>query len=153
MQEYRDILVPVDGSELSKKALRKALSLAGTFEGKVTALHVEEPIKGSWGTMGMESIQPSEEEYQDIMDKESKKILGEADIIARENGIAIKTVHQKGHAANEIVNASKHYDLIVMGTHGRSGLEHLLIGSVAEKVARHACCPVLLIREKPCEIK
>ncbi len=70
---------------------------------------------------------------------------------SKEKGMGVNTVHLRGNAANEIIDASKQYDLIVMGTHGRSGLTHLLIGSVAEKVARHACCPVLLIREKPCE--
>ncbi len=58
----------------------------------------------------------------------------------------VKTLVIEGSPANEIITASKDYDLIVMGSLGRTGLSHLLMGSVAEKVVRHASCPVLVVR-------
>jgi nucleotide-binding universal stress UspA family protein len=61
-------------------------------------------------------------------------------------GVVVKTVVKDGVPAHEIIEASKGYDLIVMGTLGRTGLSHLLIGSVAEKVVRFANCAVLVIR-------
>lgn len=148
MEEYKEILVPVDGSDLSKKALMKALSLAENFGAKVTIMHVHEPLKiNVLGVTGehefvadyrsseplVNIVEPMIEEYRKIAEESSKKI---------------STIIVGGNPTNEIIKESKKFDLIIMGTHGRSALRHLLIGGVAEKVARHAYCPVLLIREK-----
>jgi len=151
MEEYKKLLVPIDGSELSVKALKKAFSLARAFGSEITVLHVEGVPQGNWGMPGLEGSQPTEFEYQSLMKDESERILYDARLLSKKNNNDVVTILLRGHAANEIINSSKHYDMIVMGTHGRGGLKHLLIGSVAEKVSRHACCPVMLIREKPCE--
>ncbi len=153
MDEYKKLLVPTDGSELSKKAILKAISLAKMFGGSVTVMHVEEMPLTDGGPPGIAEVQPSAFELQEIFRKEAKRIMMESKLIAKENSMKIGTIDIGGLAANEIINASKDFDMILMGTHGRGGLTHLLIGSVAEKVARHACCPVLLIRDKPCELK
>jgi nucleotide-binding universal stress UspA family protein len=153
MDEYKNLLVPTDGSDLSRKAILKAISLAKKFGSRVTVLHVEERPLTDGGPPGVEVFQPSENELNAIFKKESDRIIEETKLIAKENKMTIYIIHTKGHAANEIIKASKDFDMILMGTHGRGGLTHLLIGSVAEKVARHACCPVMLIRDKPCESK
>ena len=64
-------------------------------------------------------------------------------------GVEVKAVSKMGSPANDIVEASKNYDLVVMGTIGRTGVSKLLLGSVAEKVVRFAECPVLVIRNHP----
>jgi len=148
MQEYKKILVPVDGSGLSKKALQKGLSLGKTFGSEVTIIHVEETVLSGVGMPGLEGANPSLEIAQELTDKEDIEIIKISRDQAEKEGMKIGSVHLRGHPANEIINVSKDFDLIVMGTHGNGGLKHLLIGSVAEKVARHACCPVLLIRER-----
>jgi len=148
MLEYKKILVPVDGSDLSKKALQKGLSLGKTLGSEITVIHVEEPIRGGIGMPGLEGANTSLEIAQEITDKEDHTIIRAAKDQAEGEGMRIGSIHMEGHPANEIINVSHDYDLIIMGTHGIGGLKHLLIGSVAEKVARHGCCPVLLVREK-----
>ncbi|MGA1822993.1 MAG: universal stress protein [Thermoplasmatota archaeon] len=148
MEEYKEILVPVDGSDLSKNALAKALSLAENFGAKVTILHVHEPLD-----MNILGVTGEHEFLADYRKSDPlKNIVGpmmdEYRGIAKEAGKKIKTMIAEGNPADEIIKRSKKFDLVIMGTHGRSGLRHLLIGGVAEKVVRHAYCPVLLIREK-----
>ncbi len=148
MEEYKKILVPIDGSDLSKKALKNALSLAKTFGSNVFILHVNENIPASWGMPGLEGIEVSQEQIQQQLEKSAEEMVEEYKKISMNNGIDAKSGIILGNPANEIIEASKDYDLIVMGTHGKGGLLHLLIGGTAEKVVRHACCPVFLIRDR-----
>lgn len=148
MEEYEKILVPVDGSELSKKAFKKALSLANNFGSKVEILHVNENLPSSWGIPGIEGIEISEEQIREEMEKSSEELVEEYTKISRDMGIETGSNIIDGDPANEIIEASRDYDLIVMGIHGKGGLFHLLIGGTAEKVVRHACCPVFLIRDR-----
>ena len=148
MEEFKNILVPVDGSKLSKKALMKALSLADNFEANVTIMHVYEPMNVNlMGVTGegeflaeyrkpdppLNIVEPLIEEYREIASGRDKEI---------------NTIIVGGNPTEEIIKESRKFDLIILGTLGRSGLRHLLIGGVAEKVVRHAYCPVLIIREK-----
>jgi len=148
MEEYRRILVPVDGSDLSKKALEKALTLARTFGSEVTILHVNENLPSSWGIPGMEGIDMPEEQIKEQIEEYTEKLLEEYTEIFKKAGMEVRSDVVHGNPANEIIEASRDFDLIVMGTHGRGGLFHLLIGGTAEKVVRHACCPVFLIRDR-----
>lgn len=148
MEEYQKILVPVDGSQLSKKAFRQALSLSEKFGSRVTLLHVNSEAPGPWGIPGLEGIEMSEEGIRKLIEKNTKEIIGEYEKEAIKRKIDTDAITATGNPADEIIRASKNYDLIVMGTHGRTGLYHLLLGDTAEKVSRHACCPVFLIREK-----
>jgi nucleotide-binding universal stress UspA family protein len=148
MEEFRKILVPVDGSELSTKALVKALRLSKAFGSEITVIHVTEPTDISLGAPVMGGSEMSVIMLQNVTLKEGKKVISTAKALAKKHGVSIRVLKRDGHASNEIINASRDFDLIVMGTHGRGGLAHLLIGSVAEKVARHAYCPVLLIRDR-----
>jgi nucleotide-binding universal stress UspA family protein len=148
MEEYRQILVPVDGSDLSKIAFRKALSLAKEFGSNVELLHVNEGFPSAWGMQGMDGVDIYEKEIRDQMEQNTEAMMEEYRKISKEKGIETKSDIVNGNAADVIIDASRDYDLIVMGTHGKGGLLHLLIGGTAEKVVRHACCPIFLIRER-----
>ena len=148
MKEYRMILVPVDGSDLSKLAFEKALTLAEEFGSTVEILHVNENVPSGWGLPGMEGIDIQEEQIKEQLERSAEELVDEYKSISKKRGIVTKSEIITGNPANEIINASRDFDLIVMGTHGKGGLVHLLIGGTAEKVVRHACCPVFLIRER-----
>ena len=145
--EPKKILAPVDFSQFSIEALKTALEISEIRGARVTALHVsEEPSFPD--TYGQESVVHAnwqalrEEKYQ-----ESEKEL-EALVAVAEADQQVERQTLMGDSSNEIVLLAKEgdYDLIVMSTHGRTGLSRLLMGSVAERVIRHAPCPVFVIR-------
>lgn len=86
------------------------------------------------------------ESIKQMLEKESEQALASVTSKCEDQGTSCGTLVAEGHPAEEIIKASKDHDLVVMGTHGRSGLEHLLMGSVTEKVIRHAPIPVLVVR-------
>jgi nucleotide-binding universal stress UspA family protein len=139
----RSILVPTDFSEGSKRALKFAARLAAQFEAKLILLHVVEPV-----------ATPDFAYYPLMMENANvamaaKKGLGEfAHKAGVPNSVAQKTVVRNGVAYNEITKAaaSLKTDLIVIATHGYTGLKHALLGSTTERVVRHAKCPVLVVR-------
>jgi nucleotide-binding universal stress UspA family protein len=143
--KLRKILVPVDFSEFSSKALDYALAFAQQFDARILLLHVVEP-----------AIYP--ENYMVV--PKSFDDLNENLINAAKERLARITLERIGRRANadsevrlgrpffEIVDAAKSLgvDLIIIGTHGYTGLKHVLLGSTAERVVRHAPCPVLTVR-------
>lgn len=142
---YKHILIAVDGSEASRAALNDGLNLAREQGAKAMLLHVFEPIVTS-STHGLVDLTQA-------MRAEGEHIAGAALEEARKAGVEArsKVINAEGRrvasAIVEEANASG-VDLIVLGTHGRRGLEHLVLGSVAEGVARRAEVPVLLIRKR-----
>lgn len=154
MKEYQKILIPVDGSKDAKYAALKGLSLAQLIGAKVTALHViEHPhYLGEMLAVGdMLPLEPPEMKESDMY-KSLEKIAREAvDYVKEEGkkmGVDVKTIVLEGHPADQILKLSEEYNLIVMSALGRSCMTDLLLGGVADKVARHAKCPILLVREK-----
>jgi glycine betaine transporter len=149
MPHVRKILVPIDFSEHSAKALAYAVDLATRFDAHILVLHVWEPPR----TMGLEfGIYPIEQgSVLQILEEETtrraQQFVAEQ---AKPEGLRLDTLAVQGVPYDVIVDIaeSRHIDLIVMGTHGRSGLSRFFLGSVAEKVVRHAHCPVLTIRER-----
>lgn len=140
---YKEILVATDGSEPSKEAEDHGLMLAKRFGASVTALYVEEitvptAIVGSYLFLVEEQIKEIE--------KAGKKIVGDVVKKGEKMGVTVTPLLVEGHPAHEIIEHAKDCDLVVMGTVGRSGLSYLLMGSVAEKVVRHAPVPVLVVR-------
>lgn len=140
----KQILVPVDFSECSRKALRYALPFARVFGAGISLLHVVETayVMGEFGAVdyaAMAADLTTEAERQLCM-------LATEEIGA---SAAWKIAVRPGRPATEIVEAARELaaDLIVIATHGRTGLQHVLLGSVAENVVRHAPCPVLTVRE------
>lgn len=137
-----EILVPLDLSEMSLKALQYAVSLAAQYSARVTLLNVIEPttIATELGPEREPTSQEIAAMQQELMDIREKRVP---------RGIAVDIVVRQDTAADGILNAAAELepDLIVLATHGRTGLERLFWGSTAEKVVRTASCPVLVVRE------
>ena len=143
---FTKIACPIDFSPCSQEALRVAVELAREGSGSLVLAHVWEPPK--WGS-GEAPIAP--EVIQDLVDAEQAELekwtAKAKQLGAREVAVQFLT----GVAWDAIVGLLKRdpsIDLVVMGTHGRTGLKHVLIGSVAEKVVRLAPCPVLVVRDR-----
>ena len=139
------ILVPVDFSAPAEKALRYAVSFARQFDAKITLLHVR-PISYYPAEMGdiptvIPADEPATEKIQARLDADASRLVPAE--------MRDRTLLRTGSAYDEICNAARELeaDLIIIATHGRTGLKHILIGSTAERVVRHAPCPVLVVRE------
>jgi universal stress protein A len=141
----RSILVPIDFSEPSKKALAYAVPFAEQFGAKLTLLHVTEPV----ATPDFIKTFPLAIEN----DKLVAVCKGKLDRLVEEQAIdpqlVERTLVRDGRAFNEIAEAARSLkvDLIIISTHGYTGLKHALLGSTAERVVQHAPCPVLVVRE------
>jgi nucleotide-binding universal stress UspA family protein len=141
------VLVPVDFSVHAEKAMHYATTLAERFGGTVELLHVvEDPfVSGAWAS---EAFTPNIPELlNDLMSDARRRIEALKATIAT-GGIRIEANVLLGQPAEAIGERAKTggFDLIVMGTHGRAGLSHVFMGSVAERVVRTAPCPVLTVR-------
>jgi len=144
---YKKILVPVDGSEPAKLALDEALRVAKALGANLRLLHVvEEHMLTLTPEAGMLSAQLLE-----AMQQAGDELLEEAQTRARASSIEAETIkiESLGSRVGEIIVEQAGRwpaDLIVMGTHGRRGWRHLMLGSDAERVARNAPVPLLLVR-------
>jgi nucleotide-binding universal stress UspA family protein len=147
MSHFKRILVPFDFTAHSSEAMRIASDLAQRYEGSVTLLHVYEPVTY---LLPEGYVMYTPEQLASIT-VEFQKRLDAARIDAEAAGApVVETYLLEGSPAAEITEHAKEhgYDLIVMGTHGRTGISHVLMGSVAEKVVRTAHCPVLTLRAR-----
>ncbi|MGH7598336.1 MAG: universal stress protein [bacterium] len=143
---YFDILVPVDFSPYSQKALRYGRTLAHAFEANLHLLHVlDQPIHPAHYGLGDDLLMRLNPEVQRRSHEEMERLVSQL-------GAEVKcqTHVREGRAYSEIVRfvQEDECDLVVMGTHGLSGLEHFLLGGTTEKVMRHASCPVLAVKLK-----
>ena len=145
MEEIKRILIATDGSEYTKSAVKKGLSLAKMLNAKVIGLYVVD-IR-DFSTVELEDMSYA---YVNLIHEHGDETLKELKETAEELGVEIETIKKEGIPADEIVSTAEDMDvdLIVVGSFGRSALEKLLLGSVAEKVIRHAPCPVLVVRQK-----
>jgi universal stress protein A len=141
----RRILVPTDFSEGARRALTLAIQFAKLLRAAIDLLHVQAmpayiPVPTIPGATPMPP--PTPEAAQGIQDS-----LGMLAAAVREAGIECQTKRVEGNPGDEIVDyaAKIGADLIVMGSHGRTGVRRILLGSVAEKVLHRATCPVLLV--------
>lgn len=140
--EVQRILAPVDFSDCSLNALEYAVQIAKQLKATVTILHVLEPV--SYG-LDLTLIHTSEREHARAqLDAELDALVH---AIALE-GLTVDRIIRGGTPADSLLRFIKEHrcDLVVMGTHGRRGLSHLVNGSVAEAVLRHAPCPVLTVK-------
>jgi nucleotide-binding universal stress UspA family protein len=133
------LLVPVDFSDRSDQALAYAITMAQKLQARMTLLHViyMPPLAGANLTTQMTAIEAA---AQQAIEKCLQQV--------RSAGVQGESIVCQAIPWQEIVERAKdlHADLIVMGTQGRTGLQHVLLGSVAEKVVRLAPCPVLVAR-------
>jgi nucleotide-binding universal stress UspA family protein len=143
--EWKRILCPVDFSETARAALETAIELASKFDSEIVLVHAY-PIPGYTFPDG--SAVASSRMLQELAD-EATRHLEEWRLLAVKGGAKHVTVETAvGDPAGEIVRIAQEakIDLVVMGTHGRTGIEHALMGSIAERVVRRAKCPVLTVR-------
>lgn len=147
---FKRILVAVDGSVTADQALQKAIKLAKEHQAQLRIVHAIDIVNIY---LGAEFIDPTE--LSDAIIKSGQDILRKAQAMAQQVGIPTETrlivIDTLGHRIPEMIAADAEAwpaDLIVICTHGRSGLSHLFLGSVAEGVVRVATKPVLLIRGK-----
>jgi nucleotide-binding universal stress UspA family protein len=141
----RIILVPVDFSEPAREALDYAVAFAIQFQARLILLHVVEiPYVGSG--LGEIELPPVDTEIRGSVDEHLGRIMAEQ----VGNRLPAETLTRSGQPWYEITEAAREIgaDLIIIGTHGYTGLKHVLMGSTAERVVRHATCPVLVVRNR-----
>jgi universal stress protein A len=146
------ILVPTDFSPSSMRALDYAATLAGCLDASIDLIHVrQDPLaaKGAW-----EFYLPESEDVRERMYQEARAKLSAMAASFLDAGVRITIEVRTGSPTDEINAAAvaRGSELIVMGTHGRTGLSHLLLGSIAERTLRTAPCPVLAVREALVEV-
>ena len=146
MEQIKNILVPIDFSDYSKNALKYAAQFAKKFSAKIYLIYVVEPmIYPADFSMGQVAIPSTDIDLHSRAEEELNKLSKE--II---NGsLPVEILIKTGKPFVEIIEAASanDIDLIIIATHGHTGVEHLLFGSTAEKVVRKAPCPVLTLRE------
>lgn len=145
---YQRILVPVDGSKTAQHALDEAIKLAKQWQAQLRIVHVVDMVTLSWPEAGYDAT-----EVYESFRKEGRKVIEKAEETARAAHIAAETKMLEldklaRHVADTIAAEADAWpaDLIVIGSHGRRGVRRMLLGSVAEGVARLATKPVLLVR-------
>ena len=142
---FSRIVVPTDFSDCSEEAWALAKRVAGTLGSEVVLAHilVEPIVYGDPSGAADSTLQLFEQGRKWVEDELEKWASA-----ARAEGTTVRTIVRTGSANEEIVNLAtdERAELIIMGTHGRHGMAHLLLGSVAERVVRTAPCPVLVVR-------
>lgn len=144
---FKHLLVPVDGSSTSRQSIEKAIAIAEAFKSKVTVIYVIDPY--AFTGVGTD-FSYGQAEYLSAATTEANAAIEAAKVAFQEHGISVDASIVEGHAiyrgileTAESVNA----DLLIMGSHGRRGLEKLVLGSVTAQVLSHAHLPVLVVRE------
>ncbi|MCS4542388.1 MAG: universal stress protein [Euryarchaeota archaeon] len=141
---YKKILLATDGSSCAKKAENYAIEIAKKFGAQLTALYV---VDISHWAMSLTHVM-----VRDTMEKElwqkGRQILADVKARAEKEDVKMMTKIREGEAWEEIIREAEETfcDAIVIGSRGLRGLSHTLLGSVADRVTRHAPCPVLVIR-------
>ncbi len=143
MSLYDRIVVPTDGSTSSRPAIEHAAELAAVHDAAIDAVYVVNiasfsgvPSEGSW------------EGVSQALEREGEEALDVVETACANHDVPVERVRLEGRPSQRIVEyATEHGgDLIVMGTHGRGGLDRLLLGSVAERVVRSAPVPVMTVQ-------
>ncbi|MFB6217874.1 MAG: universal stress protein [Halobacteriaceae archaeon] len=144
MGMYERVLVPTDGSAATDRAVAHAVELAAVHGATIHGVYVLDTA--SYAGLSMDT---SWEGVGAMLREEGEEALAAVREAAEEGGVAVETELLEGTPAREIVAAAERTgaDLVVMGTHGRGGIDRLLLGSVAERVVRTADVPVLTVRQ------
>lgn len=144
---YKKILVPLDGSELAKKVLPHATALAKDSGAELTLVTVVQFTMGATGAK-LEAMPEAVAERKAALKAEALIYLEKIQRDLKDKGVIAHCVALEGDVASQIIAFAeqKSFDLIAMATHGRSGIDRFVMGSIAEKVVRGTVIPVLLIR-------
>ena len=148
---YKRIAIAIDGSKTSDMALDEAIKLSGEMGSTLLLLHVCEEFPIMWQPDGMNVL--AEQDIMKVITDAGKVLLEKCRERVSNQGVAVETkfIESAGGRLGGIISEESlkwNADLLVVGTHGRKGFEHLMMGSVAEGVIRTAAMPVLLIRVK-----
>jgi nucleotide-binding universal stress UspA family protein len=145
--EIRSILLPTDFSECASYALSYAVSFARQANASIICVHVIEPVVPTVGYTGMAEPLPMAD-ISDQLESSAERELPKIAECDECSGLNVEEVIVHGDAASEIVRVAgeRGVDLIVIASHGRTGLGRMLFGSTAESVVRHAPCPVLVVK-------
>ena len=140
---YGRILVPTDGSAGTRRAIEHAIDLADAHDATIHGLYVVNTA--SYASFSTEATW---EGIGDMLQDEGEHAVDEIASLAEARGVEVETAVLNGSPSTEIVRYAEREgcDLIVMGTHGRGGIDRLLLGSVAERVVRSSTVPVLTVR-------
>jgi len=140
---FTNILVPIDGSDNSYRALDAALLLSEKLGSNITVIHVMEEVPITH--IGSEKML---NELLEAYKKENQDILLKCSEIANQKGLTIKTFLLQGNPASAILDYMKKekFDLVIMGSRGLGKFKELILGSVSSKIVHHSPCAVLLIR-------
>ena len=144
---FTHILVPVDGSPTAAVTVKKAAALAKVFNSQVTAVYVIDPYP--FTGVGADFAY-GQAQYLTAATTEAHTALDAVKTLMEQAGVAVEIVVGEGHSVhNGIMEAAKATgaDLIVMGSHGRKGLEKLVLGSVTQRVLADSLIPVLVVRQ------
>ncbi len=143
---FRKIVSPVDFSEFTDEIVAYAVDIATKYNAELHLLHVMPNL--NYFTPYESFLTP--ENLVSIESNIEKEVAKDFDKVTKKIDIPVSKVIKTGVTFVEIIDYIKEneIDLVVMGTHGRSGIEHILIGSVAEKVVRKSPCPVLTVRPR-----
>ena len=141
------IIVGVDGSGHSRRALEWAVSEAAARHAPLTVLTVLQAVAGYWGEPVPYLGDPEfTEQVLKEVQKETDDVLGDLGAGSRPPSVTVRAV--TGLPAEELLAAAEHADLLVVGARGAGGFKRLLLGSVSTQVAHHAHCPVVVVRDK-----
>ncbi len=138
---FKKILVPTDGSKYNRAAVRKAMELAKLSGGTVTALYVVDQT--IFRNIPMDTAVVN---VYEILENEGMEALAFVEELGKEYGVKVETDLSEGVPVKMILEKSEDYDVIVMGSLGRSGVSRLLMGSVTDKVVRASSRPVMIVR-------
>ena len=150
--QLRRILLPTDFSGCANYALPYAAAIARAAKANIICINVVEPIVPAVGYTGLAEAMPIaeiSEQLEDSAEREMPDVLG-CEVL---HGLDVEEVIAHGDAAAEIVRVAneREVDLIVISSHGRTGLGRIIFGSTAEAIVRHARCPVLVVKPPPDE--
>jgi len=142
----KSILVPLDFSVPSKNALDFAATVARALKAKLTVLHVVEPVVRPDFTASV----PMAKSDDQLMAAANDQLVAAVRKARLPRGLVEKILVRFGRSFHEIADAARtrKVDLIIISTHGYTGLKHALLGSTTERVVRHAPCPVLVVRQR-----
>ena len=154
---FKKILVPLDGSEHSLRALEFAIQVAKKFGGKIVLIHVYSvsvrpvimPEPTTLTPPMIPVMAPAEvSKTVEVTRKAGESILTDGEQKVKAEEVQVETILREGHTVQEIVKTAKEgdFDLIVIGARGVSKIRELLLGSVTDGVIHHASCPVLVIK-------
>jgi nucleotide-binding universal stress UspA family protein len=137
------IIVGVDGSGHSQRALEWAMREAAVRQVPLTVLTVNEAVRGYYSSMAVYADDPVRtEDARKLAQAETDEVVARLDE-PRPASVTVKAVH--GFPVEELINAGRDADMIVVGSRGAGGFTRLMMGSVADQVAQHAHCPVLIV--------